>query len=183
VRGQLVLAAVMGVTAGIGCATLGLPFPILIGLFVAVTSLVPLVGAYVGAVPAVLLALLDPIAPVAKLFWVVLLFIVVNETGSKILYPRLIGSATGFPAVLVLFVLLAGGEVGGVLGALLAVPVTALVSVVAVHIYRIWQQSAYTGNAGCASPAEPLPEGRTDMPVVAANEGGTSTKDGENARC
>jgi predicted PurR-regulated permease PerM len=140
IRGQLVLAALMGLGAGVACALLRLPFSILIGLFVALTSLIPLVGAYVGAMPAVLLALLDPSAPYARLFWVVLLFTLLNETGSKILYPRLIGGATGFPPVLVLFVLLAGAEVAGILGALLGVPLTALVSRVVVHAYRMWQQ-------------------------------------------
>jgi predicted PurR-regulated permease PerM len=101
---------------------------------------IPVVGAYLGAVPAVMLALLDPVHPVAKVVWVIVLFAVVNEAGSKILYPRLVGSATGLHEVLVLFVLIAGAELGGIIGALLAVPVTALVGVVAVYAYRIWRQ-------------------------------------------
>src|SRR5439155_7259085 len=104
IRGQLLLAAAMGISAGLGCALLRLPFSILLGLFVGVMSLIPVVGAYLGAAPAVLLALLDPVSPLAKLLWVVALFFVVNEAGSKILYPRLVGSATGLHEVLVLFV-------------------------------------------------------------------------------
>lgn len=147
IRGQLVLAALMGLAAGVGCALLRLPFSILIGLFAALMSLIPLVGAYVGAMPAVVLALLDPSAPYTKLFWIVLLFTAVNEIGSKVLYPRLIGSASGLPAVLILFVLLAGTEVRGILGALLAVPLTLLVSQVVLHSYRMWDQSAHSGQA------------------------------------
>ena len=59
IRGQLVMGACVGVAIGISCALLRLPFSILIGLFVAMMSLIPVVGAYLGALPAVLLALLD----------------------------------------------------------------------------------------------------------------------------
>jgi predicted PurR-regulated permease PerM len=140
IRGQFLLAAAMGLILGTGCAVLRLPFSILLGLFVGITALIPVVGAYIGAVPAVLLALLDPVNPVVKLVWVVALFFTVNEVGSKILYPRLVGSATGLHEVLVLFVLIAGAEVGGVLGALLAVPVTALVGLMVLYAYRVWKQ-------------------------------------------
>lgn len=158
IRGQLVMAAAMGLAVGSGCAILRLPFPILIGLFVAVTSLIPVVGAYLGAVPALLLALLDPVHPMAKLLWVALLFFVVNEAGSKILYPRLVGNATGLHEILVLFVLMAGAEVGGIIGALLAVPVTALVGLVAAYAYRVWKQGEHP------TTPEPAP------PVVAVND-------------
>jgi predicted PurR-regulated permease PerM len=160
IRGQLIMAAVMGTVVGIGCAFLRLPFSILIGLFVAVTALIPVVGAYLGAVPAVLLALLDPAHPLAKVIWVVLLFVIVNEASSKILYPRLVGDATGLHEVLVLFVLIAGAEVGGILGALLAVPVTALVGLAAVYAYRVCQQSSH--------PARPEPA----LPVISVPENG-----------
>jgi len=163
IRGQLVMAAVMGLVVGIGCGLLRLPFALLIGLFVAVTSLIPVVGAYVGAVPAVLLATLDPTHPLAKVLWVVALFVVVNEAGSKILYPRLVGSATGLHEVLVLFVLIAGAEIGGILGALLAVPVTALVGLTAVYAYRVWLQGQH--------PARPDPA----LPVVSVAQNPAET--------
>jgi predicted PurR-regulated permease PerM len=146
IRGQLLMAAAMGLSIGVGCAFLRLPFSILLGFFVAVTSLIPVIGAYIGAVPAVVLALLDPVNPGAKVTWVVVLFFVVNEAGSKILYPRLVGSATGLHEVVVLFVLLAGAEVGGVVGALLAVPITALVALLAAYTYRVWKQGGFPGS-------------------------------------
>jgi predicted PurR-regulated permease PerM len=135
IRGQLLLAVLYGVTAGVGCGLLGLPFALLLGLFVAVMSLIPVVGPYVGAIPAVLLAALD--SP-WKVLWVALLFFVINEVGSKVLYPRLVGHATGLHEVVVLFVLLAGAEAGGIWGALLAVPVTAFVGLAIVYGLRLW---------------------------------------------
>lgn len=175
IRGQLVMAALMGLTAAIGCALLRLPFWILIGFFVALASLIPVVGAYVGAVPAVMLALLDPVNPAAKVVWVILLFVIVNEAGSKILYPRLVGSATGLHEVLVLFVLIAGAELGGIIGALLAVPVTALVGVVAVYAYRLWHQAQHPHVPAPTPPVvdatdehRPAPPGRDDRALPAA---------------
>jgi predicted PurR-regulated permease PerM len=159
IRGQLVLATLIGVAAGLSCALLRLPFPILIGLFAAVTSVVPLIGAYLGAVPAVLLALLDPVHPAAKVGWIVALFIVINEIGSKVLYPRLVGHATGLHAVFALFLLLAGAEVGGILGALLAVPLAALAGLLILHTYRIWEADGRR-SAPCPLPGDPrLPNG------------------------
>ena len=79
----------------------------------------------------------------------IVIFFVVNEFGSKVLYPRLVGSATGLHEIVVLFVLLAGAEVGGVIGALLAVPLTALFGLLALYAYRIWSQSG--------RPGEPMP--------------------------
>lgn len=173
IRGQLVLAVATGLAVGIGCVLLRLPFSILLGLFVAVTSLIPVVGAYLGAVPAVLLALLDPAHPLAKVVWVVLLFVIVNEAGSKILYPRLVGSATGLHEVLVLFVLIAGAEVGGIMGALLAVPITALVGLLAAYAYRIWQQGKHPASPDPAPPVvsapDTSPEERPRLPRRAAS--------------
>jgi predicted PurR-regulated permease PerM len=136
IRGQLSLAIFYGITAGLICLGLRLPFALLIGIFVAVASFVPIIGPYIGAAPAVLLALL---ASPWKLFWVVLLFFVMNEAGSKVLYPRLVGQATGLHAVVVLFALLAGAEAAGIWGALLAVPLTAFVGLVVLYSLRIWR--------------------------------------------
>jgi predicted PurR-regulated permease PerM len=171
IRGQLLMAAAMGVSIGIGCSLLRLPFSILLGLFVAVTSLIPVVGAYIGAVPAVVLALLDPVHPETKGAWVVGLFFVVNEAGSKVLYPRLVGSATGLHEVLVLFVLLAGAEVGGIVGALLAVPITALVGLLAAYSYRVWKQGMSPDFPEPSPPVvDPQSDGQHHPPPPASDQ-------------
>jgi predicted PurR-regulated permease PerM len=165
IRGQLLMAAATGLAVGVGCALLRLPFAILLGLFVAVVSLIPVVGTYLGAAPAVLLALLDPAHPLAKLIWVIVLFGVINEVISKVLYPRLVGHATGLHQVLVLFVLVAGAEVGGIVGALLAVPLTALVGLAAVYAYRVWQQGQ---QPAAPTPVPPVIEVMMDRPTGAS---------------
>ncbi|HEY3331463.1 MAG TPA: AI-2E family transporter [Capsulimonadaceae bacterium] len=142
VRGQVLIAVVMGAMTGIACLLLGIHLWLIIGLFVVVAALIPVFGPYLGAVPAVIAALIGPTHihnPIAAAVVVIVLFVVINEIGSKILYPRLVGAALGLHEVLVLFVLFAGLEIGGIVGVLFAAPVTALAIVSMVHLFRYWQ--------------------------------------------
>lgn len=142
VRGQLIIALAMGAAAAIGCLLLGLKLWLLIGLFVVVASLIPVFGPYIGAIPAVIAALIGPTHlhnNVLAAVLIVVYFIVINEIGSKVLYPKLVGAALGLHTVLVLFVLFAGLEISGIVGVLFAAPLTALVIVSVVHLYRLWQ--------------------------------------------
>lgn len=142
VRGQFIIALIMGAAAAVGCLAIGIKLWLIIGLFVVAASLIPVFGPYLGAVPAILAALIEPTRihnPIAAAVFVLLYFILINEIGSKVLYPKLVGAALGLHEVLVLFVLFAGLEINGIVGVLFAAPVTALAIVTAVHLYRLWQ--------------------------------------------
>lgn len=142
VRGQLVLALTIGALAAVLCLIMGLRLWLLIGLFVVIASIIPVVGPIIGAVPAVIAAILSPDAhfhPVARVVILVIAFSIINEFGSKILYPKLVGAALGLHEVLVLFILLAGYEVAGLIGVLFAAPLTALTVVTVTQLYRFWQ--------------------------------------------
>ncbi len=165
VRGQLIIALIIGAAAAVGCLGIGIKPWLLIGLFVVAASLIPVFGPYIGAIPAIIAALVGHthFAPGIAAGLVVLLFVVINEAGSKILYPKLVGKALGLHTVLVLFVLFAGLEIGGIVGVLFAAPVTALAIVAVVHLYRLWQDLPDTLLAGVArvegqeAEHEPLP--------------------------
>lgn len=142
VRGQLIIAVLIGAAAAVGCLLIGIHIWLIIGLIVVVASLIPVFGPYLGAVPAIIAALVGPTrfhSPVAAAVVVLVLFVLINEGGSKVLYPKLVGSALGLHTVLVLFVLFAGLEIDGIVGVLFAAPVTALAIVSIVHLYRFWQ--------------------------------------------
>ncbi len=141
VRGQLIIALLLGAAAAIVCLAIGIHIWLIIGLFVVVAALIPVFGPYLGAVPAIIAALVSPthFSPVVSAILVAVLFIGINEIGSKVLYPKLVGKALGLHTVLVLFVLFAGLEVSGIVGVLFAAPLTALVIVSVVHLYRFWQ--------------------------------------------
>jgi predicted PurR-regulated permease PerM len=142
VRGQITIALIIGLGAAVGCLLMGIHLWLLIGLFAVVAALIPVFGPYIGAVPAIIAALIGPTYignPVASAIVIGIYFTIINEIGSKILYPKLVGKALGLHAVLVLFVLFAGLEIGGVEGVLFAAPMTAVVIVTTVHLYRLWQ--------------------------------------------
>ncbi|MDE2125184.1 MAG: AI-2E family transporter [Armatimonadetes bacterium] len=156
VRGQLALAILTGVAAAVACAVLGVRFWLLIGAFVAVAALVPVFGAYVGAAPALIAAGLSPpgplLSPVGKIVVLIVVFVALNEFGSKVLFPKLVGKALGLHEVVVLFVILAGLEVGGVWGVLFAAPVASLVLVTAAHAMDLWLGRAAGDTLGSMPP-------------------------------
>lgn len=165
VRGQLIIAILMGAAAALGCLLIGIKPWLLIGLFVVIASLIPVFGPYIGALPAIIAALVGHthFHPVVSAVLVLVLFVIINEGGSKILYPKLVGKALGLHTVLVLFVLFAGLEIDGIVGVLFAAPITALVIVAVVHLYRLWQDlpdtllSAVAKADGRQAKHEPLP--------------------------
>ena len=165
VRGQLIIAILMGAAAALGCLLIGIKPWLLIGLFVVIASLIPVFGPYIGALPAIIAALIGHthFHPVVAAVLVLILFVVINEGGSKVLYPKLVGKALGLHTVLVLFVLFAGLEINGIVGVLFAAPVTALVIVAVVHLYRLWQElpdtllSTVAKADGRIAKHEPLP--------------------------
>lgn len=157
VRGQVILALITGASAAVGLLVIGVHLWLIIGLFVVVAALIPVFGPYIGALPAIVAALVGPThihSPGVAAVVVLLLFIIINEAGSKVLYPKLVGQALGLHEVLVLFVLFAGLEIDGIVGTLFAAPVAALSIVTIIHLYRLWRR---------------LPDG--SLAVVARKEG------------
>ncbi len=127
IRGQLVVSAVVGVLISIGLSIIGVDFALVIGLLAGVLDIIPYFGPVIGALPAVVFALLKS-PPLA--LYVVALFIVVNQLESGIVGPRIIGEHVGLHPVAVIFAVLAGGHLMGITGVLLAAPVAAVAKVI-----------------------------------------------------
>jgi predicted PurR-regulated permease PerM len=119
-RGQLLLALVIGVQAGLGAWVFGLRYPHVVGLVAGVLEVVPMIGPVLGAVPAILLALLMPFPTV---IWVILYFVAIQQFENYVLVPRISGHAVGLHPLAAMMALVAGFELAGILGALVAVPV------------------------------------------------------------
>ncbi|MDR7423004.1 MAG: AI-2E family transporter, partial [Armatimonadota bacterium] len=127
VRGQLVLCVVAGVLAGLGTWALGLPYPLLLGLFAGVTMLIPMIGPALGAVPPVLLAL---VGPWERLLATVVVFVAIFQVEMNVVVPRVMARAVGLSPLLTIVAVAAGAALLGMAGALLAVPVAAALQVV-----------------------------------------------------
>ncbi|HSP72992.1 MAG TPA: AI-2E family transporter, partial [Gaiellaceae bacterium] len=130
VRGQVLLSLIIGGSAGVGLWVFGvtglLPggdrYALLFGAWVALTEVIPYVGPWIGAVPPLVYALF--VHPVSVL-WVALLFLGIHQLEGHVVAPNVMGSALRLNPLLVIFGLLAGGEIYGLAGALLALPVLA----------------------------------------------------------
>ena len=127
VRGQLILMATIGVATGIAYSVIGLPAALLLALIAAITEVIPIVGPLIGAVPAVLVA--TTISPEAVIITIGVYFLLHLVEGN-ILVPMVMRNSVGLSPFLVLVSLLIGGTVGGILGAVVAVPIVAGVTVI-----------------------------------------------------
>lgn len=126
VRGQLLVAAIVGTCVTGGLYYFHVPFAILIGFIAGVLDIIPYFGAIIGAVPAVMLSLLESPALAIK---VGLLFFVIHQLEGTIIGPKILGDTIGLHPLVIIFCLFAGGELFGVTGMLFAAPVAAVFKV------------------------------------------------------
>ena len=132
-RGQLVLALIIGVLAGVGCALLGLPYAVVIGVLAGLFELVPMFGPILSVIPAALVALFMPFPTI---IWVLLFFLVIQQVENNVLAPRISGHALGLHPLGAMFALLAGFQLAGLLEALFAVPLAGVLWVLLGAAYR-----------------------------------------------
>jgi predicted PurR-regulated permease PerM len=124
--GQLLLAAIIGVSAAIGLYLLGVPYFYVLALIAAVGETIPIVGPLLAAVPAVGVAL--TVSPAAAL-GVAVFFLVQQQIENHVLVPRIMSRQVGVSPVVVIVSLMVGGSLLGILGVILAVPTAAIVQV------------------------------------------------------
>ena len=130
VKGQFALSMIIGVSAGFGLWMLGmvglLPnggrYALLFGIWVGITELIPYVGPWLGAAPPVVYALVQH--PLSAL-WVALLFLGIQQLEGHVVVPKVMGHSLRLHPLLVIFGLLAGGEIYGFPGILVALPLLA----------------------------------------------------------
>ena len=127
VNGQLLVSVIIGASAGLGMYVLGVlgwvpgadDYALVFGAWVAFTELIPYVGPWLGSIPPALYALVvDPIS----FIWVALLFLGIHQIEGHVVIPNVMGSALRLHPLLVIFGLLAGAEIYGLAGALVALP-------------------------------------------------------------
>ena len=161
VRGQLLFSLVMGAGAGLGLWIFGVTglFPdgktyaLAFGVWFGLMELVPYVGPFLGAVPPLLVALFqDPLTAV----WVALLFIGLQQIEGHVASPLIFGHALRINPLLVIFALLFGAELFGIIGALVALPAAAVVRETVVYL----RQHLILEPWGTMSPLEVI-EGRS----------------------
>ena len=121
ISSQCLEAVILGVLFVIAMTIFGMPYAVLIGTLIAVTALVPIVGAFIGcAVGAFLILVEEPILALGF----VILFLILQQLEGNLIYPRVVGSSVGLPAIWVLVAVSVGGSLFGVIGMLVFIPIT-----------------------------------------------------------
>lgn len=135
VLGQITVALIAGILAGISAALLGLPYPILFGVLTAILDLAPVVGVALMTIPAFLLGLTQslPIAIVSAV-----IFYAISQVDANILSPLITGRAVQLSPTLVIIALPMGLALYGVLGVLIAIPVVVALQILTQELFLPW---------------------------------------------
>jgi predicted PurR-regulated permease PerM len=134
VRGQLLVAFLVGVASSIGMWAIDLPFWLLIGIVAGFLNLIPFLGPIVGGALAALVALLngDP----WQAFWAVLIMIGVQQVDNHVITPMIQRARVNLSPLVIVLALIVGGSLAGLLGVLVAIPATAAIRIVIGHLWR-----------------------------------------------
>lgn len=132
IRGNLLVSLLVGTLTGFGLALVGVKYSLLLGLIMLLMDLVPYLGPFLGAIPAILIGLLDSWQ---RAVWALAVVVVVQQIESTILAPKILGNTTGLHPLTVIFALLLGAHWWGVPGILLSVPVVACVKIILQYLF------------------------------------------------
>ncbi len=146
VRGQLLVAAIVGVASSIGMWAIDLPFWLLVGMIAGFLNLIPFLGPLVGGALAAVIGLLN--GDVSQAIWAVVIFTAIQQVDNHVITPLVQRARVKLSPLIIVLALVIGGSLAGLLGVLIAVPVTAAIRIVAGHIWRTrilgqsWQEAS-----------------------------------------
>ena len=134
VRGQLLVAIIVGFASSVGMWLIDLPFWLLIGIIAGFLNLIPFLGPVVGGALAALVALLngDP----TQAIWAVLIFTAIQQVDNHVITPLVQRTRVNLSPLVIVLALIIGGSVAGLLGVLVAVPMTAAIRIIVGHLWR-----------------------------------------------
>lgn len=124
ISGQCLEALILGALFAISMLIFNMPYAPLISVIISVTALIPIVGAFIGCiVGAFFILMVDP----QLAFWFVIMFLILQQLENNLIYPRVVGSSIGLPGMWVLLAVAVGGDLMGVGGMVLMIPLAAVV--------------------------------------------------------
>ena len=133
ITGQCVEAVILGTMFFVAMSILKMPYALLVGCLIAVTALIPIVGAFIGCGVGAFLILM--VSPMQALIFVIM-FLILQQVEGNLIYPHVVGSSVGLPSIWVLFAVTVGGSLMGVLGMLLFIPLTSV-------LYTLFREFVY----------------------------------------
>ncbi|MGB8360277.1 MAG: AI-2E family transporter [Acidimicrobiia bacterium] len=146
VRGQLLVALIVGILSSIGMWAIDLPFWLLIGIVAGFLNMIPFLGPFVGGALAALVALLG--GNFWQAVWAVVIMIAVQQIDNHLITPMIQRTRVNLSPLVIVLALVIGGSLAGLLGVLIAVPVTAAARILVGHLWRTrvlgqsWQEAS-----------------------------------------
>ncbi|MBQ9991025.1 MAG: AI-2E family transporter [Lachnospiraceae bacterium] len=124
ITGQCMEAVILGLLFAVVMTIFGMPYALMIGVLIAFTALIPIVGAFVGCfIGAFLILVENPIQAV----WFIVLFLIIQQLEGNLIYPKVVGNSVGLPSIWVLLAVSLGSSMFGVVGMLLFIPLFATI--------------------------------------------------------
>ena len=123
ITGQCLEALILGMMFFVCMTIFRLPYALLVGVLIAFTALIPIVGAFIGCfVGAILILMVNPMQAV----FFVILFLILQQVEGNLIYPHVVGSSVGLPSIWVLFAVTVGGKLMGIAGMLIFIPLVSV---------------------------------------------------------
>ena len=145
ITGQCLEAVILGAMFFVSMTLFGMPYALLVGVLIAFTALIPIVGAFIGCAVGAFLILIDN--PIQAL-WFVILFLALQQIEGNLIYPKVVGNSVGLPSIWVLMAVSLGGSLFGVAGMLFFIPLMS-------SCYYLFRESVNARNARRGTMQQP----------------------------
>ena len=131
ITGQCLEALILGMMFLVSMTIFRMPYALLVGVLIAFTALIPMVGAFIGCCVGAFLILM--VNPMQAVFFIIL-FLVLQQIEGNLIYPHVVGNSVGLPSIWVLFAVTVGGKLMGIAGMLIFIPLMSVIYA----LFRDW---------------------------------------------
>lgn len=140
IRGQLTVCGLIGSAAALFFWLVKMKYPLLLGSIVGATNVIPYFGPFIGAIPAVIVA-----ATLSNkmIIYVIIIIFTLQFLEGNILSPMIVGKSLQMHPLVIMFAILVGGEVGGLMGLILAVPILAIIRTIVIQVRAIMRNKEH----------------------------------------
>ncbi|MGL4484617.1 MAG: AI-2E family transporter [Anaerovoracaceae bacterium] len=146
VNGKILDSFIIGVITFVFMIIVGWPYPALIAVIIGVTNIIPFFGPFIGAVPAALLIYLGDKNPMTVLYFLIFI-LVLQQVDGNIIGPKILGDSTGISSFWVLFAIIVGGGIFGLVGMITAIPIFAVIyAYIAFAVNKKLDQKGFSSN-------------------------------------
>jgi len=141
-RGQLILCVIIGFLSWLGLTILGVEYSLVLGLWAGLTEFIPYLGPFLGAVPAVFIALTT--GSFTQAIIVVIWYIIIQQLENNLIVPKVMEKTVGLNPLVVIIVMLMGAKLAGVVGIILAVPFALIIKAFAEDFFALKEEDGNT---------------------------------------